>query len=503
MVRVATGGACVDGGSDEFMVNDNHKSTHFVILGAQQILFENLWERIAVMGGFRFSHIVHPILARESWQNGPAPPIVHFLRQEATPRMPVPDRDLLSSLEGEGVPTIHNMILGDPVVSKLPYNDALAYATFLTRQLSSLFEALAPTVVVGAFDALHGCLGFAVARKMRIPWVAPTFSVIPSGFACFCDRLSPAARVQLDVQPLADVRAVAQAVMEEFEHRRIQVPVYIAPQPRSLAGKVAKIPQRISALYRTIRKARERRFLRFVESAGGHSVRAALRQFRRAARARSALSRIRTLAEPPSTPYVLFGLHMQPESSIDVWAPFFSNQLWVVELIARSIPPTHKLLVKIHKSDVSNYSREQLDRMRSLPGVELVAPFADTRRFLENTDLLFSIQGTIGLEGALLGKPVIVLADSPVAMFPSATPIGRIADLPELVRRKLSERPPPRSKILEAYTEFLMPFAPAGHNDWTVKPDDREIAGYTALFSALARSLPESGTEIVAAAALP
>jgi hypothetical protein len=149
-------------------------------------------------------------------------------------------------------------------------------------------------------------------------------------------------------------------------------------------------------------------------------------------------------------------------------------------------------LVKIHKSDAANYSREYLDRMRSLPGVELVEPFADTRQFIENADLLFSIQGTIGLEAALLGKPVIVLSDSPVALFPSASPIGKITDLPALVRQKLSERPPARSQILDAYSEYLKPFAPAAHNDWTIRPEDREIDGFASLFRALSGILRSS-----------
>jgi hypothetical protein len=387
------------------------------------------------------------------------------------------------------------MILSDRVVSKLRYREGLAYSTLLTRRLIALYEDLRPSAVIGAFDALHGSLGFAVAKKLGIPWFALNFSVIPPGFACFCDRMSPAARVELGEGSPYDMASVAAASMEKFENRKIQAPAYLAPPVRPLAAKIAGLPDRVSALLRTMRKARRRDFLRFVEYSSGHDVWSALRHYRRTARARTALAAIKTVSVPPSTPYVFFGLHVQPESSIDVWAPFFSNQLWVIELLARSIPPTHCFLVKIHKSDASNYSREQLDRMRSFPGVKLVAPFADTRKFIENADLLFSIQGTIALEAALLGKKVIVLGDSPVTLFPSASPIGRIPDLPALVRRKLAERPPARSDIMDAYHEFLKPFAPAGHNDWTVKPGDKEIDGFVALFSALGRYVHMRGVE--------
>ena len=107
---------------------------HFVTVGATQILVENLWERIAAMGGFRFSHIVHPIMEPGSWEKGPAPQNVHFFLLGGSLRMPSPDRGLLNSLERHEVPTIHNMILSDRTVSQLDYDEALAYSTFLRSE---------------------------------------------------------------------------------------------------------------------------------------------------------------------------------------------------------------------------------------------------------------------------------------------------------------------------------------------------------------------------------
>jgi hypothetical protein len=249
------------------------------------------------------------------------------------------------------------------------------------------------------------------------------------------------------------------------------------------------VPGRLSGVVRTIRKARTSEYLKFTEGHAGYSVSAALKFLYGASMARKALEKNLALAVPPSSPYVLFGLHFQPESSIDVWAPFFSNQMWVIELLSRSIPPSHKLLVKIHKSDVANYSTAQLTRMRCFPGVELVRPFANTRDFIENADLIVAIQGTMGLEGALLGKRVIMLGDSPVAAFPSVSRIGEISNLPQLIRDKLGEPPPSRSDIIDAYATYLAPFERASHNDWTATVGKVEIDGYRELFGALTQYL--------------
>ncbi len=140
-------------------------------------------------------------------------------------------------------------------------------------------------------------------------------------------------------------------------------------------------------------------------------------------------------------------------------------------------------------SDLTNYSGEQYERMQALPGVKLVRPFVDSRRFIDKADLVVSIQGTMGLEAALLGKPVIMLGDSAVTMFPSASRIGEIQDLPMLIRKKLLEPPPTREEIVQAYASYLSPFAPASHNDWTLKIGEQDIEAYVRLFDRLQASL--------------
>lgn len=458
---------------------------HVVTLGWDYSIVEGLCNPVAAKSGYRFSHIVHPSHTPHDWPGHPVQPGIHFFRDDPRHPMPSPDRELLLSLEQDEVPTVHNMIMSDRVVSKVDYDDALSYATFLVRRMFELFKCTDPSVIIGGFDGIHGSLGCAVAKRMQIPWFALNYGVIPFGLACFSDRLSPAARVSLSTRSPGEHEFLAEVSLRQFEEKKLQAYAYVAAPSLSLGGKLARLPSKIPALYRTVCRSRLRKFLQFTEARSGHSVQAAVALLLRTARARQALRKVRSLTEPPAAPYVFFGLHMQPESSIDVWAPFFSNQMWVIELLSRSIPPTHKLLVKIHKSDIANYSRAQLERMRAFPGVELVAPFANTRSFIEKADLLISIQGTIGLEAALLGKPVIMLGDSPIAAFPNVSSIGPISDLPALMRRKLSEPPPGRAEIVGAYARFLAPFLPASPNIWTVDRTEKEINDYVNLFAAL------------------
>ena len=449
-------------------------------------LIEGIYHRIAKKSNHKFSNLAHPMYTSQDWPDDLSKENIYFFRNAADQRMPDPDRELLASLECDGVPTIHNMIKSDRIVSKLNYEEALRYSTFLVRRMIEAFAEIEPTIVIGAYDGIHGSLCLAVCRYLDIPWFCLHFSVIPTGLACFCDKLTPSARVNLVTNISGDEHlAQADNSLLMFEKRDIQAPAYVAPKPLSIVGVLRNLPKRFGSLVSTFRRGRRRESLIYTKEAANYSISAALIYFWCASKARRALSKTKVLSEPPADRFVFFGLHMQPESSVDVWAPFYSNQIWVIELLARSIPPSRKLLIKIHKSDAANYSRKQLDHITSLPGVEIVDPFADAQNFIRQADIIVSIQGTIGLEGALYGKPVIMLGDSPYIVFDSVSCIDNIVDLPTLVRRKMNRSVIDRGQIIKAYAKFMAPFMPASSNIWSERKTDKEIDGYVELFDKL------------------
>jgi hypothetical protein len=445
-------------------------------------VLDGMLERLAAATGQRFTNIVHPSFLPA--ELAPRPEYC-FLRQDLNEPLPEPDLTLLSWLEQPGVPTVHNMIVSDRIVATIAYHDALRWATLLARRLREIFEKYRPDVVIGAFDGIHSSISLAVARRMNIPWYAMNFTVLPPGYACFVDQMNPASRIQLHDADERQLRQLTEQTLAKFERRDTQARAFITPPGLSLGEHLQKLPARLRSVLRTVRLAKDREALQFTHGITDLSVKAAMAHLGGVRRARHALAGAKLLEAPPSQPFIMFGLHMQPESSIDVWAPWVSNQMWVIEWLARSIPPSHKLLVKIHKSDAANYSTAQLRKFTSFPGVELVQPFADARRFVEACDVLIAIQGTMALEAAMLGKPVIMLADSPTSLLPSVTRCTDIEALAPLIRQKIGESRPSRERIADGLAEYLRPFMPASYNDWDRQRDDREMQGYAELFRAL------------------
>jgi hypothetical protein len=66
---------------------------------------------------------------------------------------------------------------------------------------------------------------------------------------------------------------------------------------------------------------------------------------------------------------------MQPESSIDVLAAHYSDQITLIRQIARSIPFGYDFYVKPHPDHVGGLSLAKLKEIAAIPGVTLIDPF--------------------------------------------------------------------------------------------------------------------------------
>ena len=139
--------------------------------------------------------------------------------------------------------------------------------------------------------------------------------------------------------------------------------------------------------------------------------------------------------------FVYFPLQLEPERTLFVPAPFYSNQLDVMTNIARSLPIDFKLYVKEHPMQVvyawrdSSYYKQILD----LPNIELIHPNFSNRTLLENCSMVITITGTLGLEASFYAKPTIVLSDTIYSELPSVHRLTDYEELPILIKEVMGQ----------------------------------------------------------------
>ena len=141
------------------------------------------------------------------------------------------------------------------------------------------------------------------------------------------------------------------------------------------------------------------------------------------------------------TPYVYLPLHVEPERSTLLVAPYFTNQIEIITHIAKSLPVGYKLFVKEHIGMFLVGWRETsyYKKILEFPNVCLIHPSVKSEDLLKNSSLVINVAGTTGIEAAFYNKPVIAFADVSYSTLPSVYRIRNIEDLPNAIRMMLGK----------------------------------------------------------------
>lgn len=105
--------------------------------------------------------------------------------------------------------------------------------------------------------------------------------------------------------------------------------------------------------------------------------------------------------------YVFFPLHVEPESSVGMQSPEFNDQFALVEFIAKNLPAGTVLVVKEHIAAIGRRPKEFYTTILDIPNVVMVFPFTYALDIARGAKAVATITGTLGMEAAVLGIPVI------------------------------------------------------------------------------------------------
>lgn len=134
--------------------------------------------------------------------------------------------------------------------------------------------------------------------------------------------------------------------------------------------------------------------------------------------------------------YVFFPLQFQPEQTIDVYSPFFNNQIESARLAAMTLPDDVTLVVKDHPAMVGRRSISYLRKLSLQPNIKLVDYRWPSAYLIKNSIGLISFGGTAVMEAAFLEKPVAQLGDCAVGLnIPSVYKVKEIEGISPLIKK--------------------------------------------------------------------
>lgn len=143
-----------------------------------------------------------------------------------------------------------------------------------------------------------------------------------------------------------------------------------------------------------------------------------------------------------NTNFIFFPLHSEPERALLISAPYYTNQISVIENIAKSLPMGYKLYVKDHPGQVIYGWRDisYYKQIMSLPNVEMLHYSLTSSQVIAKSSLVISIGGTPGLEALFYNKPSIVFTDQLYSDLPSVYRITNYEELPKAIKSSLKKQ---------------------------------------------------------------
>ena len=113
--------------------------------------------------------------------------------------------------------------------------------------------------------------------------------------------------------------------------------------------------------------------------------------------------------------YVVLFLHYQPEATTCPIGNIFVDQELCVDVLLKNLPPDYKVYVKEHPRQFYAHSEGQMGRITQFyydlakkPRVKLMSTNEVSFDLVEHCQALATVSGTVGWEGVVRGKPVIV-----------------------------------------------------------------------------------------------
>ncbi len=158
--------------------------------------------------------------------------------------------------------------------------------------------------------------------------------------------------------------------------------------------------------------------------------------------------------------FAFYPMHTEPEVSLLVYGRPLLNQIEVIRAIALSLPAGMALVVKEHPWMVGKRSIGSYRKLLNIPNVLLAPPESEARYWVKAAAVTVVLTSSVGLEAAILGRPVVTLGHCPFNALPDLM-VRRCADLMRLPQtlREMLESHSHDEGALEQYVAAVMQFS--------------------------------------------
>jgi hypothetical protein len=366
---------------------------------------------------------------------------------------------MLSAVECDTELNLYTLIYADRILRDYPFERAVRLLAGVYDFWQTVLPDAAPDAIYSELSTATEWLGTVLARRRGIRPLLMYPTPVTDRFY-FVDSAQgiwePMRRAYLalrNAELSPDRRRRADEWLTAFHRGRVKPPFFTAGalspfnfHPGRFLRRVGRIPFRVRTWWQD-------GFYEIGSYHGTHPFRSVWSNW--ASAYRHALARFNFRPAVTADKYVYFPLHVQPEYTTDVRAPFFTNQIALIETMAKSIPIGYRLVIKEHPGMQGERELGYYRALKKLFNVELVAPSVDSHQLILKADAIATITGTTAWESILYQKPVVAFGNLCYGFYDLIHHCPDVRDFPAAIRAALADGPADRQLLLKFVSTLL------------------------------------------------
>ena len=144
---------------------------------------------------------------------------------------------------------------------------------------------------------------------------------------------------------------------------------------------------------------------------------------------------------PENKNIIFFPMQQEPERTLLISAPCYTDQMKTIDLISKSMPKDFLLVVKEHPTQGPGRGWRQIsdyEKFKNNPQVFLIHPSVSASKIIKKSKLVISVSGTASLEASIFNTPSITFAKNNFTLISSIQKFNSNDNLSLLIEKSLS-----------------------------------------------------------------
>jgi len=266
------------------------------------------------------------------------------------------------------------------------------YFYYYANQIASIVLDVKPDFTFGEATAFHELLTLELCKEFKIQYLNPTTCRYPTGRFSFYDyeTLEPFKGSNEVLE-----EKVALELIESINNRSIK-PDYMK---KALITKKKRLNDKVKIIKSYYKGER-------------YNTPSPIIKLKIERRKEESIKRWYTFAKnavDKSKTAILFPMHMQPESNIDVWGRSHRDQFNTIKNIHKNLLENTILYIKPNPKSKYELSNDLMDYIQAHDNIVALRHDLSMSEVFIDIDLVVTITGTIAIECILTNKPVVTL----------------------------------------------------------------------------------------------